>query len=295
MKHKWIAVLLVISMLGTMGGCSASGSGGSSSKTKKTSTAESSAAAENSKTEESSKAEESSNTEKNNDESQVLFEDSTVRITYTGIADEEWMGKGLNVTVENLSDKNISVQTKEVSVNGVMDEPYFSCSVAAGKKANDTIYFSTKDDLGTIEMAFQILDGDTYDIIYETEQITFVIDDSITSEKADAEKIYEANGVVVSYAGKSEDDIWGTEFNFLIENNGTETYTVRADNISIDNVMCNGSLYAEVAAGKYANAEMSFVGEELPAEMNELEFKLVITDNSYETVAESDPIVISVK
>ena len=59
--------------------------------------------------------------------------------------------------------------------------------------------------------------------------------------------------------------------------------------------MCNGSLYAEVAAGKYANAEMSFVGEELPAEMNELEFKLVITDNSYETVAESDPIVISVK
>ena len=103
------------------------------------------------------------------------------------------------------------------------------------------------------------------------------------------------NGVVVSYAGKVDDDIWGTEFQFLIENNGTETYTVHAENISIDNTMYDGSMYAEVAAGKYANETMSFIGEELPAEMNELEFKLVISNSNYETVAESDPIKVSIQ
>lgn len=59
--------------------------------------------------------------------------------------------------------------------------------------------------------------------------------------------------------------------------------------------MYDGSMYAEVAAGKYANETMSFVGEELPAEMNELEFKLVISNSNYETVAESDPIKVSIQ
>lgn len=163
------------------------------------------------------------------------------------------------------------------------------------KTANDTIYFSTKDELGTVELSFHIFDSDTFDTIADTEKVTLVIDDSITSEKTEADKIYEVNGVVVSYAGKVDDDIWGTEFQFLIENNGTETYTVRAENISIDNTMYDGSMYAEVAAGKYANETMSFIGEELPAEMNELEFKLVISNSSYETVAESDPIKVSIQ
>lgn len=293
MKHKWLAGLLVIAMLGAMGGCSGAGNSSASQKAEESSAGESSAAEESSKTEKAQ-----SDTEKNDDaadESKVLFEDSTVRITYTGTDEESWLGKGLKVTIENLSDKNISVQTREASVNGVMDDPYFSCDVASGKTANDTIYFSTKDELGTVELSFHIFDSDTFDTIADTEKVTLVIDDSITSEKTEADKIYEANGVVVSYAGKVDDDIWGTEFQFLIENNGTETYTVRAENISIDNTMYDGSLYAEVAAGKYANETMSFIGEDLPAEMNELEFKLVISNSSYETVAESDPIKVSIQ
>lgn len=295
MKHKWLAGLLAIAVLGAMGGCS--GTEDSSSKKEKTSSA-----TENSIVEESSETEapteeqtEAENSDNAADESKVLFEDSTVRITYTGTDEESWMGKGLKVTIENLSDKNISVQTREASVNGVMDDPYFSCDVASGKTANDTIYFSTKDELGTVELSFHIFDSDTFDTIADTEKVTLVIDDCITSEKTEADKVYEVNGVVVSYAGKVDDDIWGTEFQFLIENNGTETYTVHAENISIDNTMYDGSMYAEVAAGKYANETMSFIGEELPAEMNELEFKLVISNSNYETVAESDPIKVSIQ
>ena len=295
MKHKWLAGLLAIAVLGAMGGCS--GTEDRSSKKEKTSSATENSIVEESSeteapTEEQTEAENSGNT---TDESKVLFEDSTVRITYTGTDEESWMGKGLKVTIENLSDKNISVQTREASVNGVMDDPYFSCDVASGKTANDTIYFSTKDELGTVELSFHIFDSDTFDTIADTEKVTLVIDDCITSEKTEADKIYEVNGVVVSYAGKVDDDIWGTEFQFLIENNGTETYTVHAENISIDNTMYDGSMYAEVAAGKYANETMSFIGEELPAEMNELEFKLVISNSNYETVAESDPIKVSIQ
>lgn len=206
MRKKWIAGLLAISMIAAMGGCSGAGTSSSSQKAKESSAGESSVAEESSETEEN-QSENSSEAEKNADtanQSKVLFEDSTARITYTGTDEESWMGKGLKVTIENLSDKNITVQTRETSVNGVMDDPYFSCDVASGKTANDTIYFSSKDDLGTIELSFHIVDSDTYDTIADTEKVTLVIDDSITSEKTEADKIYESNGVVVSYAGKVE-------------------------------------------------------------------------------------------
>ena len=290
MRKKWIAGLLAISMIAAMGGCSGAGTSSSSQKAKESSAGESSVAEESSETEEN-QSENSSEAEKNADtanQSKVLFEDSTARITYTGTDEESWMGKGLKVTIENLSDKNITVQTRETSVNGVMDDPYFSCDVASGKTANDTIYFSSKDDLGTIELSFHIVDSDTYDTIADTEKVTLVIDDSITSEKTEADKIYESNGVVVSYAGKVDDDIWGTQFQFLIENNGTETYTVRAE----QHAMVPAD---HPRAGKYADDTMSFIGEDLPEEMNELEFKLVISNSNYETVAESDPIKVSVQ
>ena len=185
------------------------------------------------------------------------------------------------------------MQTRESSVNGVMEDPYFSCDVAAGKTANDSIVFSSDNELGVVEMSFHIFDADTYDTIVDTDTITVTVDESVSSEKANATVVYESNGIKVSYAGIEEDEIWGTEFNFVIENSGSETYAIVADNISIDGVMHDGTLYAEVAAGKYANESMSFIGDDtIPEDMSKLEFTIRITNSNYETVAESDPIQI---
>ena len=96
MKHKWLAGLLVIAMLGAMGGCSGTEDSSASQKAEESSIGESSAAEESSDAEESQN-EDSSDAEKSDnaaDESKVLFEDSTVRITYTGTDEESWMGKG---------------------------------------------------------------------------------------------------------------------------------------------------------------------------------------------------------
>ena len=53
MKHKWLAGLLVIAMLGAMGGCSVAGNSSASQKAEESSTGESSAAEESSDAEES--------------------------------------------------------------------------------------------------------------------------------------------------------------------------------------------------------------------------------------------------
>lgn len=308
MFMKKIIAIFAVSALAccALAGCGVTGGSGTASD-KSSSAAEQSqedSSKEESSAEESSEASDEESEEESSKEkspasvpenvNEVLYEDDIVRITYTGLETDDWLGDGLKVTVENLSDKNITVQASEASVNGVMEDPYFSCDVAAGKKANDSITFAIDNEIGIVELSFHVYDSDTYDTIVDTDMITVTVNENVTVEKAEATKVYESNGVIVSYVGMETDEIWGTEFLFLIENNGTETYDVRADNISIDGVMCDGSMYAEVSAGKYANESISFFDEEsLPAEKNELEFKIVISNSEYETVAESDPITIA--
>ena len=67
---------------------------------------------DSSSTEDSSKKKSS---KKSTEEASVLFEDATVKITYTGL-EESTFGTDMKVTIENLSDKNITVNTRDVSV-----------------------------------------------------------------------------------------------------------------------------------------------------------------------------------
>ena len=67
-------------------------------------------------------------------EERVLYEDSTAKITLTGL-ESGLFGTELKVKIENLSDKTICVQSRKVSINGIMVEPTFSAEVAAGKTA----------------------------------------------------------------------------------------------------------------------------------------------------------------
>lgn len=112
--------------------------------------------------------------DKNNDS--VIYEDETVKITYTGI--EESYSTDVKLTIENLSEQKIIVQARDVSINGIMANPIFSSNVSAGKKANDSMsFYNLKDDgidkIETIELSFHIFDEDSWDTIIDTEPITF--------------------------------------------------------------------------------------------------------------------------
>lgn len=116
-----------------------------------------------------------STTEKPAEDSKPTYEDENVKITYTGI--EESYSTDVKFTIENKSDKKIIVQARDVSVNGIMTNPIFSCNITPGKKANDSMSFYNLQDDGidsieTIELSFHIYDSDSLDKIIDTEAIT---------------------------------------------------------------------------------------------------------------------------
>lgn len=109
------------------------------------------------------------------EDSKPTYEDENVKITYTGI--EESYSTDVKFTIENKSDKKIIVQARDVSVNGIMTNPIFSCNITPGKKANDSMSFYNLQDDGidsieTIELSFHIYDSDSRNTIIDTEAIT---------------------------------------------------------------------------------------------------------------------------
>lgn len=108
----------------------------------------------------------------------VIFEQGGIKVTYTGMS-ESFMGPKVDFIVENGTDTDITLQARNVSVNGVMTDPTFSCEVTAGKKAKDGISFLADDiDGGVIkelEFSFHIFKTDGWDTILDSDIISISI------------------------------------------------------------------------------------------------------------------------
>jgi len=113
---------------------------------------------------------------------QVLIDSETAKITLESIStvedttwDEEY--HLIKLLIENKSDKTITVQTDEVSIDGLMvtDDVWFSEDVAGGRKANG-------------EMQIQVFDGDLPPLEEELEMLLLVIDND-TFDTIDEEKV----------------------------------------------------------------------------------------------------------
>lgn len=108
----------------------------------------------------------------------VLFEENGIKIVFKGIG-KDWLGQTAELRIENTSAKNYTVQTRDVSVNGFMVDPLFSCDVNSGKTANDQISFMESDfeknditSIEDIELSFHIFNADDWGEDFDSGTIT---------------------------------------------------------------------------------------------------------------------------
>lgn len=94
-------------------------------------------------------------------------------------SEDSFWGTDIYLYIENNSASNITVQTRDMSVNGFMIEPLFSCDVSAGKKAYDKITFLESDlsendieNITDLEFSFHIFNTDTWNTVIDSDNIT---------------------------------------------------------------------------------------------------------------------------
>ena len=92
--------------------------------------------------------------------------------------DDLFENYNLNLYIQNNTTNNVTIQVRDVSVNGFMIDPSFSCDVAANKMAYNDISFSEEDlvengisEIKEIELYFTIFDTACWDDIKDTETI----------------------------------------------------------------------------------------------------------------------------
>ncbi|MBO6241906.1 MAG: hypothetical protein J6O61_13865 [Butyrivibrio sp.] len=114
------------------------------------------------------------------DSGEVLVDTNDVKIVGKGLSDENSVfGPGVILYVENNSDKDITIQVRDVSVNGFMVDTSMSEDVVASKKAISAVTFFSSSleengitDITDVELYFHIFDQKSWDEIFDSDVIT---------------------------------------------------------------------------------------------------------------------------
>lgn len=239
---------------------------------------------------------------------QLLLDRDGIVISATGL-EETWLGPEINILIENNSGQPVTVQARNTSVNGYMVEPVFSCDVAPGKKANDSITFTGSnlqkcgiEVMARIELVFHVFNTDSWATVFDSEPV--VIE---TSAAGTYTQEYDTSGTVVfDEAGikiifKSiAESMMGPEAVLYIENNSAENITVQAENTSVNGYMVEPIFSCDVVQGKKAVDSLSFFEEDLAKngiekiEEIELYFHIFNTE-SWNTILDTATIKITVQ
>lgn len=241
-------------------------------------------------------------------EETVLLDENGIKITATGLEDG-WFGTDLKLLIENNSEKDVTVQARNSSVNGFMVDTMMSEDVVAGKKANTTLTFSTSGlkeaDITTVanmEFAFHIIETESWDtyldsavIVVETsaaEGYEQSVDDSGTV-------FYDADGIKIVGKGLSNDEsIFGPGLIVYIENNSEKNITVQARDTSVNGFMLEPMMSQDVVSGKKAITAVTFFSSDLEEngieDIKEMETSFHVIDmDNWDGIVDTEAIIIN--
>ena len=243
-------------------------------------------------------------------EEQVLVDQDGIKITALEYVKDSIWGDGIKVLIENETDKDVMVGCNALIVNDYMINDLFASEVAAGKKSNETIYLSSSelkaagiDTVGRIEIYFHVYDTDSYDKIFDSDCVTIetsAIDSIDTTANDEGTELYNDGGIRIIGKTVDENSSWGTAILLYIENQSGNNVGISVDDLSINGFMLTPYFSTTVYDGKKCIDDITIMSSELEENgiesIDEVELKFrVYNSDSYETIAESDPITFSAK
>ena len=197
------------------------------------------------------------------------------------------LGPTLRLLIENETNRNVTVQVRDMSVNGCMIAPLLSSAVGKGETKEDGIGFSARalklggiNTFAELTFRFCVLDSETLDKIYESEPITLRTSAAEGyQERADdsGTLAYEGEGVKIVVKGPMERE----------NGCGPGSLLYMEDPI----------FSPEIAPGKHAVEAMTFFDDQLDnkkiSSVRKAAFKCLIVDaESAETIKETNLIQV---
>lgn len=241
-------------------------------------------------------------------EETVLLDEEGVKITAKALEIDGFWGADLKLLIENNSEKDLTVQARNSSVNGYMVETMMSTDVVAGKKANDTLAFSSSDleacgiqTIADMEFAFHIFDAE-WETYLDSEQIqvrTSAAEDYTYNYDDSGTPVYEGNGIKIVAKGISDDDsIFGPGLLLYMYSSADMPLTIQARDVSVNGFMVDPIFSEDMMPGKHANTAITFMSSDLEendiTEITEIEVSFhVFSLDDWETVVDTEKIKLT--
>lgn len=243
-------------------------------------------------------------------EEQVLLDKDGLKITAIEIIEDSIWGEGIKLLIENNSDKNLGVGCNALIVNNYMITDLFSSSIAAGKKANENMYFSSSqleaagiENIGQVEVYFHIYDGDSYETLYDSDCVTIKTseyDSMDITAMDDGKELLNQNGIRIIGKYVDENSFWGTALLLFIENKSGKNIGVNCDNMSINGFMVSPLFSSTVYNERMSIDDITIFSSDLEEngidKISDIELNFHIYDaDSYSTIFDSEVISFSVQ
>lgn len=240
---------------------------------------------------------------------QVLIDQNNIVITAKEYVSDSIWGDGVKVLLENNSDQDVMVSCNALIVNDYMITDLFASEIAAGKKANDTIYLSSSgleaagiDTVGKIEIYFHVYDSSSYENIFDSDCVTIQ-----TSEYANMDttpndagtELYNEGGIRIVGKTVDENSFWGTAVLLYCENLSGGNVGISVDDMSINGFMMSPFFATTIYDGKKSIDDITIFSSDLEENgiesIEEVELKFRIYDaDTYRTITDTEPITFSV-
>ena len=242
-------------------------------------------------------------------EEQVLFEKDGLEVTATEYVVDSLWGDGIKLLIENNGASDIGIGCTALIVNDYMISDLFSTTVAAGKKANETLYLSNSglqaagiENVGKVEVYFHTFDSDSYMTISDIGCVTIQTSefDSMDSTPNDeGQELYNENGIRIVGKYVDENSFWGAAVLLYIENNSGKNRIIQCDDMSINGFMITPYFSSMVYDGKKAIDEITLMSSDLEengiTSIEDIELKFNIMDEDFMNNVETDAISFSAK
>ena len=238
----------------------------------------------------------------------VVYDADGIKITATKLSKDDIWGCGVSFLVENNTDRNLSFSGDYFVVNGVTVYGMLYIDVAAGKKANGSVFFS-HDELeraGISEFATistynaRMVDTDNYDTVADVafDLTTTLAGNYIQSIDESGEVIFDQDGVTV-IAQIISDSFYGNVVQLFTKNNTGKDIIIQAENVSVNGFTIDAWMYDVVYHDSVRYCQMEIFQDSLDTngieEIEEVTFTIrVIENDTYDSITESGELKVYV-
>lgn len=237
----------------------------------------------------------------------VLVDEAGVKITAKELDLNGLFGPELKLLIENESGEDLTIQTRNTSINGYMVDTMMSEDVVNGKKVNADLTFLKSDlkscgieTIADMEVSFHIFTSD-WETYLDTPLIqlkTTVADTYEYEFDSKGQLVYEENGIKIVVRELVENAILGPEMVVYMENNSETDITVQVRDVSVNGFMVETIFSSDIVVGKHAIDTIDILRSSLEenqitdVENVELSFH-IFNSESWSTIVDTDMIILN--